>query len=208
MVSEILSWLASLITSVISGTGYVGVTVLMALESAGVPVPSEVIMPFSGYLVTTGRFSFWLATFWATVGNLFGSLILYLVGYYGGRRIVIKYGRYFLISQEELNKSDQWFKKYGSLTIFFSRMTPIVRTYISLPAGIAKMNLVKFLSYTFFGSVPWNLVLAYSGVILGSHWKDLEIYFRKFDYLILILIILIIGWWVKKHIIKKNINNQ
>lgn len=204
MVSDILTWLGSLIVSVISKSGYFGVTLLMALESAGIPIPSEIVMPFSGYLVTTGRFSLWLATFWATVGNLFGSLILYLVGYYGGRRIVIKYGRYFLISQEELNKSDQWFKKYGSLAIFFSRMTPIVRTYISLPAGIAKMNLVKFLSYTFFGSVPWNLALAYSGVILGSHWKDLEIYFRKFDYVILILIILGIGWWLKKHFSSRN----
>lgn len=204
MVSEILSWLASLIISVISGTGYVGVTVLMALESAGVPVPSEVIMPFSGYLVTTGRFSFWLATFWATVGNLFGSLILYLVGYYGGRRIVIKYGRYFLISQEELNKSDQWFKKYGSLAIFFSRMTPIVRTYISLPAGLAKMNLPNFLIYTFLGSLPWNLGLAYVGILLGENWQYLEIYFRKFDYLILILIILGIGWWLKNHFSSRN----
>jgi len=205
MISDILSWLASLIISVISGSGYFGITVLMALESAGTPIPSEIVMPFSGYLVTIGRFSFWLVTFWATVGNLFGSLLLYIIGYYGGRPLAIKYGRYFFFSQEELDKSDQWFKKYGSLAIFFSRMMPIVRTYISLPAGMVRMSLPKFVGYTFFGSVPWNLVLVYIGVLLGENWKDLEVYFRRFDYLIGIVIILGVIWWIRKHLIQSNL---
>lgn len=200
MISDILSWLANLIISVISSTGYFGVTILMALESAGVPVPSEVIMPFSGYLATTGRFTLWLATFWATVGNLLGSLALYLVGCYGGRRFMAKYGRYFLISEEGVDKAEGWFKKYGSPAIFLSRMLPIVRTYISLPAGLAKMNLPKFLIYTFFGSVPWNLALAYIGVYFGEHWQKIEVYFRKFDYVILIIIILVIAWWAKGYL--------
>lgn len=205
MISDILSWLASFVISIISTTGYFGVTVLMALESAGVPIPSEVVMPFSGYLVTAGRFSLWLATFWATIGNLFGSLALYVIGYYGGRRVVKKYGRYFLISEEGMDKSEEWFKKYGSLAIFFSRMTPIIRTYISLPAGVAKMNLPKFLGYTFAGSVPWNFALAYIGLVLGENWKGIETYFREFDYVILILIVIGIVWWARRHLIKSKI---
>ena len=196
MVSSILGTISIYILLVIEKTGYFGVALLMALESAGVPIPSEIVMPFSGYLASISRFSIWLATFWATVGNLFGSLVLYFIGCYGGRKLIIKYGRYFLLSENEINIADQWFKKYGSLAIFFSRITPIVRTYISLPAGVAKMNLPKFLIYTFFGSVPWNLALVYVGFALGQNWGILENYFRKFDYLILILILAIIIWWV------------
>jgi membrane protein DedA with SNARE-associated domain len=196
MVSLILGAISSFILQTIETTGYLGVFFLMALESAGVPIPSEIVMPFSGYLASTGPFSIWLAAFWATVGNLFGSLALYLIGCYGGRRLIIRYGRYFLINEGEMNRADEWFKKYGSLAIFFSRMTPIVRTYISLPAGLAKMNLPKFLVYTFLGSVPWNFALTYIGFILGKNWQVLEVYFRKFDYLILILILAGIGWWL------------
>lgn len=171
----------------------------MALESAGVPVPSEVIMPFSGFLVTTGRFSLWLVILWATVGNLLGSLVLYIIGCYGGRRFILKYGRYFFFSEQELNKSDEWFKKYGSPAIFFGRMLPIVRTYISLPAGVTKISLPKFLIYTFIGSLPWNFALAYIGVALGQNWKEIEVYFRKFDFIILIMILAAIGWWLWRH---------
>lgn len=200
MISSILGIISNFILLVIEKTGYFGVAVLMAVESAGVPIPSEIVMPFSGYLASTGIFSIWLATFWATVGNLFGSLTLYFIGCYGGRKLVVKYGHYFLINEGEVNRADEWFKKYGSLAIFFSRMTPIARTYISLPAGLAKMNLPKFLIYTFFGSVPWNFALTYIGFTLGKNWGILEIYFRKFDYLILILITAIIIWWVWRHL--------
>lgn len=205
MISDILGWLASLIISIISNTGYLGVTFLMALESAGILIPSEVIMPFSGYLAGIGRFSLWLVIFWATVGNIFGSLALYVVGYYGGRPFALRYGRYFFFTAEELEKSDKWFKKYGSLAVFFGRMLPVVRTYISLPAGVVKMNLPKFLGYTFVGSVPWNFALAYIGLVLGENWKGIEIYFRKFDYVILILIVIGIVWWARRHLIKSKI---
>ncbi len=205
MISAFLGAVSILILSAIENTGYLGVFSLMALESAGIPVPSEIIMPFSGFLVTTGRFSLWLVILWATVGNLLGSLVLYIIGCYGGRRFILKYGRYFFFSEQELNKSDEWFKKYGSPAIFFGRMLPIVRTYISLPAGVTKISLPKFVIYTFIGSLPWNFALAYIGVALGQNWKEIEVYFQRFDYLILILILLGIGWWLWRHF--KNRNN-
>ena len=208
MITAILSWLASLIISVISNTGYLGVTFLMALESAGILIPSEVIMPFSGYLAGTGSFSLWLVIFWATVGNVFGSLALYVVGYYGGRPFALRYGRYFFFTPEELEKSDKWFKKYGLPAVFFGRMLPVVRTYISLPAGIVKMDLKKFLAYTFFGSVPWNFALAYIGFLLGENWKNMEVYFRKFDYIILIFLAAGLAWFLWSHFLNKKIDNQ
>jgi len=200
MISALLGAVSILILSVVENTGYLGVFSLMALESAGIPVPSEIIMPFSGFLVTTGRFSLWLVILGATAGNLLGSLVLYVIGCYGGRRFILKYGRYFFFSERELNKSDEWFGKYGSPAIFFSRMLPIVRTYISLPAGVTRISLSKFIIYTFVGSLPWNFSLAYIGVLLGQNWKEIEVYFRRFDYLILILILAIIIWWIWRHI--------
>jgi membrane protein DedA with SNARE-associated domain len=208
MIQSILVWLASLIISVISNTGYLGVTFLMTLESAGILIPSEVIMPFSGYLAGTGGFSLWLVVFWGTVGNVFGSLVLYAVGYYGGRPFALRYGRYFFFTAEELEKSDEWFKKYGLIAVFFGRMLPVARTYISLPAGIVRMDLSKFLIYTFFGSVPWNLALAYIGFFLGENWKNIEVYFRKFDYIILIFLAAGVVWFLWSHFFKKKISKK
>jgi membrane protein DedA with SNARE-associated domain len=203
MITTILSWLASLIINIISGSGYLGVTILMTLESACVLIPSEVIMPFSGYLVSVGRFSLFYVVLLATLGNLAGSVLAYAVGYWGGRPLVIKYGRYILLHEEEIDKADKWFVRRGPSTVFFSRLLPVIRTFISLPAGISRMNFPRFLAYTFFGSLPWNFGLAYLGVSLGENWKNLEAYFRKFDYLILILIIVAAAWWIRKHLIKK-----
>jgi len=205
MISDILSLLASLIISIISGTGYPGIVLLMALESACVPIPSEVVMPFSGYLVSAGSFSYLAVAFCATLGNLIGSLAAYAIGFYGGRPFIRRWGKYILLCEEELNYADQWFLKYGSAAVFFSRLLPIVRTFISLPAGIGKMNLKKFVAYTFLGSLPWNLGLTYIGVVLGQNWKNLETYFRKFDYVILIVIIFGVAWWVRSHILKSKV---
>jgi len=202
MISDILSWLASLIINIISSTGYFGIAVLSALESACVPIPSEVIVPFSGYLAGIGRFSFLAVALSATLGNLVGSLGAYAIGFYGGRPFIRRWGKYVFLREEELGRADAWFKKYGSPAIFFSRMLPIVRTFISLPAGIGKMNLPKFVAYTFLGALPWNFGLAYLGLKLGENWKSLEQYFRRFDYLILVVILLGIGWWVKRHLLK------
>jgi len=168
----------------------------MALESANIPIPSEIIMPFSGYLVFAGKFSFWLVVLAGTLGNLFGSILGYLVGFFGGRPFIEKYGKYFFIYKKDLDKADFWFSKYGQGIVFFSRMLPIIRTFISTPAGVVKMNFRKFCLFTFFGSLPWSLFLTYLGFKAGENWQKLEIYFQKFDWLIIVLILLGVGWWI------------
>ncbi len=201
MIYEIFAQISSFIIHIISTAGYFGITVLMALESACIPIPSEIIMPFSGYLVWLGKFSLGAVVLWGTVGNLIGSIIAYFVGFYGGRPFLEKYGKYILISTEELDSAQKWFQKYGGKSVFFSRMLPVVRTFISLPAGISRMPFGKFCLYTFLGSLPWSFFLTYYiGVIGGENWQMLEPYFRKFDWLIIILVGLFIGWWIFKKI--------
>jgi len=198
--ADFFTWIASIIINIISGTGYFGITFLMALESACLPIPSEIIMPFSGYLAVLGRFSFWLVVIWGTIGNLLGSIAAYFVGIYGGRPFVEKYGKYILIGKEDLDSAQKFFEKYGNLSIFFSRLLPIIRTFISLPAGIARMPFWKFCFYTLIGSLPWSAFLTYIGVVFGENWLSLEIYFRKFDWLIGFLIIFTVGYWLYKKI--------
>ena len=203
----LISFLASLIIGIIEKTGYFGITALMALESANIPIPSEIIMPFSGFLVFAGKFSFWLVVISGAVGNLLGSILGYFIGYFGGRPFVEKYGKYFFISKSDLEKADLWFSKYGQSIVFFSRMLPVVRTFISTPAGIAKMNFKKFCVFTFLGSLPWSVFLTFVGFKTGENWQILEVYFRKFDWLIAIMAILFVIWWVWKHKLSK-IQNQ
>lgn len=200
MIGDILAWLASLIIGIISETGYFGVAFLMALESACIPIPSEIIMPFSGFLVFIGRFNLWLVVIWGAIGNLIGSIIAYGVGYWGGRRLIKKYGKYLLISFNDLTRAENWFEKYGQGAVFFSRLLPIIRTFISLPAGIARMNFLKFSFYTLAGSLPWSFTLTYAGVIMGENWTGLKVYFERFDFVIGGLIILGIIWWIWRHI--------
>jgi len=207
MINFILSGLASLIIKIISSTGYFGVAMLMALESAGILIPSEVIMPFSGFLVFTGEFNFWLTVLCGAAGNLLGSMAAYWIGYAGGRPLIEKYGKYILISGRDLNLADSWFKRYGQATVFFSRLLPIVRTLISFPAGIAKMNFKKFSFYTVLGSLPWSLALTYIGLALGENWQSLKIYFEKFDVVIAGLIVAGIVWWVRRHFSRLKISN-
>jgi membrane protein DedA with SNARE-associated domain len=198
MITNILAWLAFLIIKIISVGGYLGITALMLLESACLPIPSEIIMPFSGYLVTTGRFSWFWVIILGTVGNLLGSLVAYGVGIYGGRPFIEKYGKYIFIRKEELNNTQRFFEKYGNLSIFFSRLLPVIRTFISLPAGIARMHFGKFCLYTFIGSLGWSVLLTFLGVFLGENWKIIEIYFRKFDWLIGILLVVGIIYFLYK----------
>lgn len=183
-----LEILGTFVINVISDVGYLGIFILMALESACIPIPSEVTMPFSGSLVALGRFNLWMVTLVGALGNLAGSLLAYAVGYWGQdkfvRVLILKYGRYFLISEHEYDRAQKWFLKYGEIIVFTSRMLPIVRTFISLPAGIAKMNLTRFILYTAIGSFFWSLLLTYIGMILGKNWQSLEVYFRQFDLLI------------------------
>lgn len=196
MIGNILGWLAALVIKIISGSGYLGIIGLMALESACIPIPSEVIMPFAGYLAGTGRFSIILIIILGTFGNLIGSIVAYAAGFYGGRPFIEKYGKYILIRKKELDNADNFFHKYGNLSVFFSRLLPIIRTFISLPAGIAKMPFWRFSFYTFIGSLFWSAILAYIGVFLGNKWQTIEVYFRKIDWLVGILFILGIIYFV------------
>lgn len=196
MVTAILEFLAAFIIAVISSTGYLGIVLLMGIESACIPLPSEVIMPFSGYLVSVGRFRLaWVAVAGALGCNL-GSLVAYYVGSVGGRPLVAKYGRYVLITRHDLQMADRFFARYGDWAVFIARLLPVIRTFIALPAGIARMNVVRFHVYTFLGSLPWCWVLAYAGLKLGEHWRDLRYYFHRFDTVMGILIVLGVVWFI------------
>ncbi|MEW5907770.1 MAG: DedA family protein [Patescibacteria group bacterium] len=197
---DILNWLASLIINIISGAGYWGIIFFMTLESACLPIPSEIIMPFSGYLVFLGRFNFWLVVLVGALGNLIGSFIAYFLGFFEFRKILEKYGKYILISKKDLDRADKWFAKYGPEAAFFSRLLPVVRTFISLPAGIARMNIKKFVCYTFAGSFLWSLFLTYVGFKLGENWQVIQTYFHKFNIVIVIIIALGIFWFIRKHL--------
>lgn len=202
MISRIISVLSVYIVAVISKMGYGGIVLLMAIESACIPLPSEVIMPFSGYLVHTGRFQlFWVATFGALGCNL-GSLIAYYIGYHGGRPLVERYGSYILLSRKELDWADHFFARYGNRTVFISRLLPVVRTFIALPAGIARMPQLRFHLYTFLGSWPWCLALAYIGMRLGEKWDSdprLKMWFHRFDALIALFLITGMAWFLWSH---------
>ena len=200
MITDVLASVANLVIKIISDSGYFGITLLMAIESACIPVPSEVIMPFAGFLAAAGKLSFLLVVFWGAIGNLIGSIIAYAIGAFGGRPFIEKYGKYVLLGKDELDKSQRFFSKYGSASVFFSRLLPIVRTFISLPAGIARMPFAKFCVYTFIGSFFWSALLAYIGVFLGENWQSIEVYFRKFDWLILVGIIIFVVFFVYKKV--------
>lgn len=199
MIEAILSTLSGWIIWIIAKLGYTGVVVSMAIESACIPFPSEIIMPFAGYLVWKGEMSLLLVTLAGTVGNVLGSWVAYGAGYYGGRPFLEKYGRFLLISVNDLDRSDRWFLKYGDAVIFFSRLMPVVRTFISLPAGISKMNLTRFTIYTFLGSAPWCFGLAYVGLKLGEHWNTLQPYFHEFDLVIGIVLLVLLAIFIWKH---------
>src|SRR5271155_415370 len=184
---------------VISGMGYAGIVLLMGIESACIPLPSELIMPFAGYLVSTGQFTLiWAATAGALGCNL-GSVLAYEIGYFGGRPMVERYGKYVLMSKHDVELADAFFKKFGGGAIFMGRLLPIVRTFIALPAGIARMPRVPFHIYTFLGSWPWCFGLAYAGMKMGEHWMDIKPYFLKFKEVILLALIIGGIWFVWTH---------
>ncbi len=199
MIARILAALSGFVIAVISALGYPGIVLLMAIESACIPLPSEVIMPFSGYLVYTGTFRLiWVALAGALGCNV-GSLVAYEIGAFGGRPLVERFGSYVLLSRKELELADHFFERYGSMTVLISRMLPVIRTFIALPAGVARMPRLQFHFYTFLGSFPWCLGLAYIGMLLGENWdKDprLKQWFHRFDAVIGGLILVGIVWFV------------
>jgi membrane protein DedA with SNARE-associated domain len=193
--------------SLYGAVGYVGVMIAMAIESAMIPLPSELILPYAGFKVsdataleplTKGPWSFWIVVIVATIGNTLGSLIGYAIGAWGGRPFLERWGRYMLIRPHEIELADHFFQKYGSATAFFSRLLPIVRTFISFPAGVARMNLLKFTVYSTAGAFIWSIVLVQLGVQLGARWQDIRKMLQPFDLaiaLIVILAIVLFIWW-------------
>ena len=199
LIETIITILSRFVINTISTFGYGGIVLTMAIESACIPLPSEIIMPFSGYLVTTGQFTMMGVTLAGAIGNVVGSVAAYYAGIWGGRPFVERYGRYFLVSRKDLDLADRWFQKYGEAAVFFSRMLPVVRTFISLPAGIARMNFPRFVLFTFIGALPWCYLLAYIGAKMGERWDQLRDYFHQFDFVIGVGLALAIGYFVWSH---------
>lgn len=199
MIDQVISALASWIVAVISTTGYFGVLILMAIESACIPLPSEVIMPFAGYLVSIGRFSLIGAATMGALGCNVGSTVAYYVAASGGRAAIERWGRYILISRHELERAESFFARYGAVTVFVCRLLPVVRTFIAFPAGLARMPMLKFQVYTFVGSWPWCFGLAYVGMVLGARWDsdpELRRLFHEFDAAILLVLVAGFAWFV------------
>jgi membrane protein DedA with SNARE-associated domain len=195
------------LNSLYGAVGYAGVMVAMGIESAMVPLPSELILPYAGFLVsdptkleplTKGPWAFWIVVIVATVGNTLGSLVAYAIGAKGGRPFLERYGRYLLIRPHEIEIADDFFRRYGAATVFFGRLLPIVRTFISFPAGVTRMPLRKFIAYSTAGAVPWSIALVWAGVQLGVNWQDIRRALQPFDLAIAVAVViglLLALWW-------------
>ena len=202
--SSIESWFLIHIQSVYSAIQWPGVIALMAIESACIPIPSEIIMPLAGWFLIKANslpiaFNL-LAGVFGALGCTIGSIIAYWVGAKGGRPFLNKYGKYILITPHDLDRADQWFQKNGDWAIFITRLMPVVRTFISLPAGIAKMRIGKFLIYTFVGSFIWCTALSFAGYLLGENWEQIRTVMRPFDPVIIALAVILIGFYIYRHI--------
>ena len=178
----------------IDSWGYFAVAILMAMENACIPVPSELILGFAGYLVSAERMTFTGAMIAGMIGGMAGSIFAYVVGATGGRKFVDKYGKYFFIKKSHVDLAQKWFDKYGIRAVFFSRMLPVVRTFISLPAGFARVNFKQFLFYTFAGSLPWTALILYAGILLGDNWEYLLEIGHEFSVAFIVVSVIIIAW--------------
>ena len=204
---HILEALAEWVKGVIGAGGYFGIALLMALESACIPIPSELIMPFAGYLTIAAvagstphtTLNFHLVSLAGAAGCALGSALAYWVGAKGGREFVFKYGKYILLKRKDVEMSEKWFEKWGAWTVFVARLLPVVRTFISLPAGIARMPFVPFLVLSFVGSVPWCYLLAYAGIAFANHEEQLKKYFHGADLVIGLVLLAGIGYWIWHH---------
>jgi membrane protein DedA with SNARE-associated domain len=199
MIARVIEALAVFTTGVISAMGYGGVVLLMGIESACIPLPSEIIMPFAGYLVYTGQFTLHGAALAGAVGCVVGSIPAYYLGMYGGRPVIERYGKYVLLSRKEIDVADRIFHRHGHWVVFAARLLPVIRTFIAFPAGVARMPMGKFVVYTFVGSYPWCLGLTWVGAKLGERWHTdprLKAAFHRFDALIGVAIVLAVAWFV------------
>ncbi len=208
LLADITTLITNFVTSLYVQTGLIGILLAMAIESACIPLPSEIVMPLAGIMLVTGKIlsgiaflpGLFLIALAGALGCTVGSIVAYGIGYKGGRPLMLKYGRYVLISHHDADKADAFFKKYGSATAFFSRLLPVVRTYISLPAGISKMPFVKFVVYSFLGSLPWSLLLAYAGTVIGGNLAKLTPIFRSLDIVIIVVVVALVALYIWRHI--------
>ncbi len=202
----ITKWIAATATLLIGATGYLGICILMMMESMIFPVPSEAVMPFAGFHIVQGNFTWTGVIIASSIGSILGSLISYYIGYYGGKPFIKKFGKYFLLDEHHLALTEKFFAKYGQITILTSRFIPVVRHFISIPAGMAKMNIWKFSVYTLIGATIWNAFLTYMGVLLKENWETV----MKYSHIIDIVIVVILGgaalfylWKIIKHFRKQ-----
>jgi len=208
LLTHLTDILTTLIKNLYGSTGLAGIVLAMAIESCCIPLPSEIVMPLAGVMLAGGTIlagvnpwaGLLLVALAGAVGCLIGSMAAYGIGFAGGRPLLLRYGRYILISQHDADMADRFFQRWGSATAFFSRLLPVVRTYISLPAGIAKMPFTKFCVYTLLGSFPWCLLLAYVGYVLGNHLSTLGPIFRSLDLVIIIAVVLLVALYIWRHI--------
>ncbi|OYY71829.1 DedA family protein [Sphingomonas sp. 28-63-12] len=200
MVEHLLGILAGFTIWVISSGGYLGIVLLMAIESACIPLPSEIIMPFAGYLVSTGQFNLYLAATAGAIGCNLGSIPAYELGKRGGRPAFLRWGKYVLIGPGEIDKADRFFERYGNSAVLIGRLLPVIRSFIAFPAGVARMPLARFHLYTFVGSWPWCFGLAYVGMVLGDQWNNspwMKAAFHSADLIIGVAIVLAAGWYIR-----------
>ena len=208
MIEAVDQFVLPFIDSLYGRFGYVGVLIAMAIESAAIPIPSELILPFAGWTVSRGvvepltgaQWTYWGAVIAGVVGNTVGSLASYAVGALGGRPLLERYGKYVLISSHDIDTADRWFARWGDLTVLFSRMLPIVRTFISVPAGIARMPLWRFTLFSIIGAVPWVMLLVWAGMILGDNWQDLKHNLRGLDYAVAAILVLGVALFIWRHV--------
>ncbi len=202
MITSILAIISKFILDLISKIEYGGIFLLMAIDSVNIPIPSEITMPFSGFLAGQGTFNFWIVVFAGTIGSVIGSLVSYGIAYFVGKPL-INFLKKIPIVNRDYFKVERFFNNHGQKTIFWGRLIPVVRTFISFPAGIFKVNIWKFTLLTIIGSFIWSLALSFLGYILGENWMVLQKYFHRFDYLILAIILVFIVWYIWRKLSNK-----
>ena len=200
MFAAIEQYIIPVLEEIYRTVGYLGIFFAMAIESACIPLPSEIVLPLAGWMVARGEFDFWLAALAGTFGCTLGSAVAYWVGALGGRPVLLRYGRYVLISPHEIDIADRWFARYGEAVVFFGRLLPVVRTFISFPAGVARMPFGRFLLYSTLGSFPWSVALVYLGKLLGDNWIVVRQVAHQLDYLIIAVIVFAVAFYVYKRV--------
>ncbi|MGV3487295.1 MAG: DedA family protein [Tuberibacillus sp.] len=203
MLHSFIEWLGTTAIHFITAWGHWGIFLGMILESTCIPLPSEVIMPFGGFMAEKGKLLFWLVLVSGIAGNLVGSLVAYWIGKKGGRPFLERYGKMILLRQSHLDQAEKWFSKYGDWIILFGRNLPLIRTFLSLPAGIAKMKITRFVVFTLIGSIPWNVALTFIGWKLGQHWQNVQPYLHPIAYALVAVIVIWVLWFIYKNVKRK-----